>query len=704
MDAEPLQNLTEQSGGVGRWLVTVVMPPREVIYSWNKAGKSGEGKKSQYLLVSEDGAQYCEGIYKRIGKEPKATDDYNKAKQKFKKGTIWTVSKVSITKQSTQYLGCSCKVVIDMNTSSFQPVLQSTVKMPLQAAPADDLETLLQCPQGQLVDTIALVTDVSSPVCKETSNGTRLLVDVTIMDDSGTKGAARCKFPAWFPKPVGNAPSEDLALLMDAAKKKEPVAFFNLVVLKEDQATAPGASEHGNDNKKTTLKTSKDKFFFHISTDNGRADRLKQNASVIAGSTDITVVSEMPTFERTPIDYLTMESTFTVCRLLAYAIQAGGSLMTSNTHGDGASEHGLFQINHARIVEPKGNEDVFALGGERLFPSVQVIDTSGALVLKMREKAALELSGQTSAKTFAELASKGALNFPILCSLRVRLRRVLQSTTATSEDAPGDTQSIFPEGTEDTVQAMIVEATEQDLSPQAMPNVSMDFLTQMLRALPSDEAKMLVAPIADVRHIRHVGMIVETGGSTRLKASCVLTLVAHIGRSSIKELPNGNKLVSKEIWNIPFFDATEDGRHPECGAPEHADKRIIGELASYCTNDNVQDYTLTSRRPKEPVYAVVIISSVQEVSGVTTYMVDKVNAHMIDSTNISSVRSLFRKLARISQVSESHGKLNKTPEWLPNQTPYTAKKARRLSASPTDDQLQSPVRRGEDASSLGSSG
>ena len=191
--------------------------------------------------------------------------------------------------------------------------------------------------------------------------------------------------------------------------------------------------------------------------------------------------------------------------------------MTSATHGDGASEHGLFQINHARIVEPKGNEDVFATGGESLFPSVQVIDTSGALVLKMREKAALELSGQSSARIFAELAAKGALNFPILCSLRRRLRRVLQSTTATSQDAPGDTQSAFAEGTEDTFQAMIVEAAEQDLSPQTMPNVSMNFLTQMLRALPSDEAKMLVAPIADVLPIRPVGMIVETGGSTRLK-------------------------------------------------------------------------------------------------------------------------------------------------------------------------------------------
>jgi len=108
----------------------------------------------------------------------------------------------------------------------------------------------------------------------------------------------------------------------------------------------------------------------------------------------------------------------------------------------------------------------------------------------------------------------------------------------------------------------------------------------------------------------------------------------------------------------------------------------------------VQDYTLTSPRPKDPVYAVVIISSVQEVSGVTTYMVDKVNTHLIDSSNISSVRSLFRKLARLAQASGSDEKLNKTPDWLPHQSPYTAKKARRLSASPTDAEMPSPVTRG----------
>ena len=67
---------------------------------------------------------------------------------------------------NTQYIGCSRKTVIDMNTSTFAPLLQSTVKMPTQAAPQEDLATLLSCPEGQVVDVVALVTNVSQPVQK----------------------------------------------------------------------------------------------------------------------------------------------------------------------------------------------------------------------------------------------------------------------------------------------------------------------------------------------------------------------------------------------------------------------------------------------------------------------------------------------------------------------------------------------------------
>ena len=91
-----------------------------------------------------------------------------------------------------------------------------------------------------------------------------------------------------------------------------------------------------------------------MSTDNERANRLKQNASDIADSTDITIVSEMP-FLTSAIDYSTMDSSFTVCPLLAHDIHAGGSLMTPNTHGGGVAEDSIFQVNHARIVEPNGS-------------------------------------------------------------------------------------------------------------------------------------------------------------------------------------------------------------------------------------------------------------------------------------------------------------------------------------------------------------
>ena len=59
-------------------------------------------------------------------------------------------------------------------------------------------------------------------------------------------------------------------------------------------------------------------------------------------------------------------------------------------------------------------------------------------------------------------------------------------------------------------------------------------------------------------------------------------------------------------------------------------------------------------------------------------MVDKVNTNMIDSSNMLSIHSLFRKLARITRVSENQGKLNATPEWLPDQTPHTFEEDGRL--------------------------
>ena len=117
MATEPLQHLTDQSAGVGTWILKVAMEPQELADPFkNRKNECAEGRKLECVLVSEDSTQYCQGLYKRSGKEPKATQDFESAKRKFQKGTIWKVSKVSLAKQRQKYLGCSCKVVIDMNT------------------------------------------------------------------------------------------------------------------------------------------------------------------------------------------------------------------------------------------------------------------------------------------------------------------------------------------------------------------------------------------------------------------------------------------------------------------------------------------------------------------------------------------------------------------------------------------------------------
>ena len=250
MTTEPLQHLTEQSAGVGSWVLKVMNEPVREEYKWTTGGKSGAGAKLTYVLLSEDHTQYCEGLYKKAGEEPKATENFKQAQTKHKKGTIWKVSQVSLAQQNPRDLGCSHKVAIVMNKSTFTPVLQSTVKMPTQVAPPDDLATLLKRPKGQIVDAIALVAHVSEPVLKRTGSGERDLVDVTIMDDSGTNGAASCKFPAWFPR--AHTPNAQLNILKEAVANRTPVAFFNLVVHKETVTT--GATEHDSKERRLSRR------------------------------------------------------------------------------------------------------------------------------------------------------------------------------------------------------------------------------------------------------------------------------------------------------------------------------------------------------------------------------------------------------------------------------------------------------------------
>ena len=141
-----------------------------------------------------------------------------------------------------------------------------------------------------------------------------------------------------------------------------------------------------------------------------------------------------------------------------------------------------------------------------------------------------------------------------------------------------------------------------------------------LKALPPSPERMLVAPVNRVRRSPHAGMIVEGLDGARHTCGCVLSLVAHVGKSKVDELPGGHRIVSGECWNVPFETSTMQ----DSGAPEHADTKLEGELASYCTMSTVQCYTLSSREGKKPVYAIVVVASAYGGTHGHTYMVHRV--------------------------------------------------------------------------------
>ena len=504
------------------------------------------------------------------------------------------------------------------------------------------------------MDVIALVKELSQPEERTTAYGDRIKVDVTIMDDSGDNKAASSKFTAWFAKTSSS--NEQLQVLLQCEQNHKPLAFFNLVCKKDEQMAS--ATEYAA-GPTTTLRTSRDKFTFEICNEGAKANRLATNAATVLAtdSRNITVVSELPTFAKKDIDYRAVYSTLTVCRLLHYTLQAGPALMSVD-EPDGSPEPTVFQVNHARIIDPKAGERLLTNEGSRLFPTVRVVDPTGTVELKMREKAVLDLSGASDKDEFTDLASVGGLNFPILTSMRVAVSKRKEEGAS--------------EHTESRLSAIIVEAAEQELLvPKAVPNASMGYLNQLLQSLPLDSNRMLVAPMSAVCLARHTGMVVNISGSAPLQATCVLSLVAHIGRSLVSDLTNGHRLVSKDCWNVPF----EAPATQEEGAPEHADKKLLGDVASYCTMDNVQNYTLTGRKPKEAVYALIVISSVHEDLGDSarlTYMVDKVEVKQED--DIPTIRTLLRKMTQIFTTDPSKPKLNNTPDWSTDRTPYNAKK------------------------------
>ena len=147
----------------------------------------------------------------------------------------------------------------------------------------------------------------------------------------------------------------------------------------------------------------------------------------------------------------------------------------------------------------------------------------------MREKTALELSDLNTKEDFMTEAADGALNFAVLCSVRILVKK-----------------NKVQDQSEETVSAVIVEAHSQQWDSKYAPNASMQELMNLFHTLPRNVERMMVAPLAAVMHSPHGGMVVNVAGKQQ-QCSCVLTLLVHTCKSHVAKLPHGHKIVSNNI-------------------------------------------------------------------------------------------------------------------------------------------------------------
>ena len=142
-----LRELTPTTCGIGAWSLRVV-GPKVVEYTYHWQGQTRQGKKLECILLSEDSNSYCMGLVKRHGSNAAAEQNFNNFVTKFREDTVWSMSRITLANQNTQFISSPVKHVVDLTKTKVSAVLQST-SFPKIPTPPENLATVLRLPRQQ---------------------------------------------------------------------------------------------------------------------------------------------------------------------------------------------------------------------------------------------------------------------------------------------------------------------------------------------------------------------------------------------------------------------------------------------------------------------------------------------------------------------------------------------------------------------------
>ena len=651
----PLSEMNVRSAALGSWEVAVFGPKvRTYTYTWE--GKPRTGATFGTMLVSvDDPMQYCCAEVKANPAKEAAV--LNKAKEKFKEGLVFKLSKVSLASNvKKQYVNTPLQLVVNLRNTDSTSLLKVLKASAAQPAPPNSVADCIGILSNQQFDVTALIKHVSEIRSGGSYNGQpRSVIDVHLMDGSmmvGTQKMAELPVAVFADKPSSVEPTLFTELRKMATDKK-PVSFFKL---------------HGDRDPKTdtfSFTTSQD--FLWIEAQSAKGEQLKADADSILGCTDVIAFAKPELHSlATNQDYKAQLAIETTCKLFASITQR--TSVSSIEDGDT-----LWQINWVRVFEPEPGSKIRTNDGQRIFFQTTLLDFSEKLTIWIREKAALELSGCSDANSFEQAFQNNDLWFPQMASVKI-LRK--SSAPSTPENATAHTNAAQPEK-ETNVEFLVVEAQEQDLL-QAPSQKSLS-LIPLLNARPNSADIVLPASVSMIQKSVHYSMIVfynMCGEEVTKPCTKILALVRSSEKSALQQTGAGFKLTTNNVEDMLGSAAKPVAKF---------------SLTAFCTLGSVPSFKLDPPRSTKSQAALILISDVLQAS-----TAEKPASFMVDSVQLLSAEEAQRAVPVLKQFIHftclahkggQNARKRSSAYWTESESPANAAKCRLLGRSPTGEVL-----------------
>ena len=515
-----LAELNRTSASVGEWQVRILFGEVEE-YEYTVAGKQRYGMKFECVLASTDPTCYCVGAWKMVAGDKKGVQQ---AAAKFKDGTPWTMSRVSLdTQAKRQYISASHKVVVNLAKTTMTPVLQSLRSgIAAELEPPSSVAETLQLQSRQLFDITALVIGVRGEAQVQTKFGPReratvCCVDGTLMPDSGVAEPASKKVAELQFTVFQKAGGKNLAFLNASVGKT--VSFFQLSYQQDSSGDFQVVSGQR----------------FHCRPAQGeKADTLTARAAELQSlqSDSLSSVTKVWEGNYTAKDYVATPAMQTTSALLSTMLTPTMDVFEKET---------LWQVNYAELLAPAPGTDVWTNDKVRVwFPSV-LRDFSGEVTVWVREKAALQLAGTEDTKAFSQAAVDGDLLFPVLSSVRVL--RTLGQFSGAKDSEDGDSTGIAAAS---QVSLVVVEAMEQPWNHG--PSNALTEIFHLLQQCPPSADCVLPASLGMLRKSPHYGLAVDYDTGALRPCLKALVLIRSKSKSKLENLgEKGHRLVTEAV-------------------------------------------------------------------------------------------------------------------------------------------------------------